>query len=189
MDSQPVAIIRVMGGLVFDAVFEEAHTSDMEVTDNPVETGVVVSDHAYLKPKMVTLSAGVSDVLLRPRDGDDFGGGQSRSRKAFELLKALQAQAEPFDLQTGLALYTNMVCTSIKTKQDKDSGLALIFEATLREVLIVSTQVVKYPPRAAGAPSRQAKDKKIKGEQQSKEVTAPAAKQSLLTKLGAMAGL
>ena len=180
-DAQPIAIMRSMGGLVFDAVFSESHQSDMEVTDNPVETGVVVSDHAYMKPLTLTLSAGVSDILLNQVTTDAFASDTGRSRKAFELLTELQKKAEPFDVQTGLKLYKNMVCTSIRTSQDKDTSNALMFEATLREVLILYTQSVKYPPRKTGATKRQAGAKKDKGEQQGQEVTNQRA--SLLSKI------
>ena len=197
-ETQQIAIIRSMGGLVFDAVFEETHESELEVTDNPVETGVVVSDHAFMKPLKVTLSAGVTDTPLKywqssggvgrdawtAEDGDDpFSSDGGRVRRAYELLTELQAQAEPFDVQTGLKLYSNMVCTSIRTSQDKDTAGALLFTATLREVIIVYTQVVNYPPRKAGATKRQAGAKKDKGEQQGKEVTDPKAKGSLIAKV------
>lgn len=183
LSQQQVAIIRSMGGLVFDAVFEETHEAELEVTDNPVETGVVVSDHAYMKPLRVSLSAGVTDTPLAVSTNDTFASDAGRSRRAFELLTELQKKAEPFDLQTGLKLYQNMVCTSIRTSQDKDSSGALLFTAELREVIIVYTQVVNYPPRKAGATKRQAGAKKDKGEQQGKEVTDPAKKQSLVKKL------
>ena len=202
-EKQQVAIIRSMGGLVFDAVFEETHESELEVTDNPVETGVVVSDHVFMKPLKVTLSAGVSDTPLKywqsaggtgqdawtKQDGDDpFASDSGRVRRAYELLTELQALAEPFDVQTGLKLYSNMVCTSIRTSQDKETAGALLFTATLREVIIVYTQVVSYPPRKAGATKRQAGAKKDKGEQQGKEVTETPKKQSLGKKLLAAAG-
>lgn len=184
-EQQQVAIIRSMGGLVFDAVFEETHQADLEVTDNPVETGVVVSDHAYMKPLSVTLCCGVSDIVLNQINTTDaFASDASRSKKAFELLTELQKKAEPFDLQTGLKLYKNMICTSIRTSQDKDTANALVFEATLREVLIVYTQAVKYPPRKAGGTKRQAGAKKDKGEQQGKEVSDQKKKASLLSKIG-----
>ena len=188
LNQQQVAIIRSMGGLVFDAVFEETHEADLEVTDNPVETGVVVSDHAFMKPLRVKISAGVSDTPLAAVTDDPFASDAGRSRRAFELLTELQKRAEPFDLQTGLKLYENMVCTSIRTSQDKDSSGALLFTAELREVIIVYTQVVSYPPRKAGATKRQAGAKKDKGEQQGKEVTETPKKQSLGKKLLAAAG-
>lgn len=183
LNQQQVAIIRSMGGLVFDAVFEETHEADLEVTDNPVETGVVVSDHAFMKPLRVKISAGVSDTPLAVVTDDPFASDAGRSRRAFELLTELQKRAEPFDLQTGLKLYENMVCTSIRTSQDKDSSGALLFTAELREVIIVYTQVVTYPPRKPGATKRQAGPKKDKGEQQGKEVTEKPKKQSLSKKL------
>ena len=182
LNQQRVAIIRSMGGLVFDAVFEETHEADLEVTDNPVETGVVVSDHAFMKPLRVKISAGVSDTPLAAVTDDPFASDAGRSRRAFELLTELQKRAEPFDLQTGLKLYENMVCTSIRTSQDKDSSGALLFTAELREVIIVYTQVVTYPPRKPGATKRQAGPKKDKGEQQGKEVTNSAEKKSLIKK-------
>lgn len=178
-----MAILRSMGGLVFDAVFEETHEAELEVTDNPVETGVVVSDHAFMKPLKVTLSAGVSDTPLLLPSGDPFASDSGRSKRAYELLTELQKKAEPFDLQTGLKLYQNMICTSIRTSQDKDTSGALLFTAELREVIVVYTQAVKYPPRKAGATKRQAGAKKDKGEQQGKEVTDTPKKQSLGKKL------
>ena len=183
LNQQQVAIIRSMGGFVFDAVFEETHEADLEVTDNPVETGVVVSDHAFMKPLRVKISAGVSDTPLAAVTDDPFASDAGRSRRAFELLTELQKRAEPFSLQTGLKLYENMVCTSIRTSQDKDSSGALLFDAELREVIIVYTQVVTYPPRKPGATKRQAGPKKDKGEQQGKEVTEKPKKQSLSKKL------
>ncbi len=180
---QQIAVIRSMGGLVFDAVFEETHESDLEVTDNPVETGVVVSDHAYMKPLRVKISAGVSDSRLNIFSSDPFSSAAGRSRRAFELLTELQKKAEPFDLQTGLKLYKNMICTSVRSSQDKDSSAALLFTAELREVIVVYTQVVQYPPRKAGATKRQAGPKKDKGEQQGTEVTSAPKKQSLAAKL------
>lgn len=182
-DVQPVAIIRSMGGLVFDAVFEETHESELEVTDNPVETGVVVSDHAYMKPLRLTLSAGVSDTPLYVPADDPFQSDAGRSKRAYEVLTELQARAEPFDVQTGLKLYKNMVCCSVRTSQDKDTSGALVFTAEIREVIIVYTQVVKYPPRKAGATKRQAGAKKDKGEQQGSEVSDKPKKQSLAAKL------
>lgn len=182
LNQQQVAIIRSMGGLVFDAVFEETHEAELEVTDNPVETGVVVSDHAYMKPLKLTLSAGVSDTPLVSVENDVFASDSGRSKKAYKLLTDLQKMAEPFSVLTGLKLYENMICTSVRTSQDKDSSGALMFSATLREVIIVYTQVVQYPPRKKGATKRQASANKDKGEQQGKEVTNPAEKKSLIKK-------
>lgn len=167
-----IAVLRKMGGLVFDATFEETHESELVVTDNPVETGVIVSDHAYMAPRKLILTAGVSDISLRGVNSQDAFSSDSsgRARRAFEVLAELQKLAEPFEVQTGLTLYRNMICTHIRTVQDKDSSGVFIFTATLREVIITFTEVTGYPPRKAGATRRQSSAPKQRGEQQSKEI-------------------
>lgn len=186
----PVAILRKWqnstgkstpigsNGVVFDAVFQEQHEAELEVCDNPVETGVTVSDHAYMKPLRVTISAGVSDSPLRTQTGGDpFGTGlaPSRVRRAFDILTAVQASAEPFDVQTGLKLYRNMVCTKLSATQDKDTGNVLVFEAELREVIQATTADVTYTRLKPGPTHRQASKKVNRGEQQAQQVTEPEA--------------
>jgi hypothetical protein len=178
--SQAVAILRQVGpesdpgnsrgihlqGLVFDATFREKHEIEAEITENPVETGVSVADHMFMKPIRVTISAGVSDVSFQyskmlladgkspgtfvANPNDPFGGGDSRSRTAFDLLTQLQATFEPFNVQTGLKLYKNMVCKNITIEQDKDTSKAFIFEAELKEVIFVTTKSAITPPTKKG---------------------------------------
>lgn len=192
--------------IVFDAVFEESHQSDLDVTDNPVETGLTVSDHAFMKPLTVTVSGGVSDTPLHLTGNDRYAPVSdaeaetirqlladafiydSRSKRAFQLIQELQATAEPFDIQTGLRLYLSMVCTSIRATQDKDTASVLIFEAVFREVRIVTTQTVKFNLEKGTPQDRQASPKKDKGEQQGKQVTDPKKAESLLIKLGQSQG-
>ncbi len=178
-----ITILRSIGGLTFDGVFREDHESTLTVTDNPVETGVVVSDHAFMMPARVTINAGVSDTPLHLLDGDAYVAAVRRSQRAYELLVALQTAAEPFDVQTGLLLYKNMVVLTLRAGQDAASAGVLDFTAVLREVQIVNTQAVTYPARS-GKTGRQGGAKKDNGEQQGKQV--PAAKQSLLKRLAGM---
>lgn len=183
-----IAILRKVGGLVFDATFSEDHSSDLTVTDNPVELGRKVSDHAYMEPLSVRISAGVSDTPLHILAADPFGGGTSgRAKRAFDLLQRLQAEAEPFEIQTGLRLYENMVCKSVKASQNKDTSGALIFIAEMREVLIVNTQSITYTASASSAPAK-AVPAVNKGEQQGAQVTAAPKKASILKRLSNAVG-
>lgn len=177
-NKQPVSVItRGFGGLTFDAVFQEDHTSELEVTDNPVETGVSVTDHAYMKPLSVKISAGVTNTPMRSLPGDPYGlVGDNRAQKAFELLQLLQAKAEPIDAVTGLRIYRNMIVKSITTSQNKDTANSLVFTAELREVIIANTQVVTYPPRKAGSAHEQGSKTKENGEKQGQEPGPPKRK-------------
>lgn len=175
------SVQRNIGGYVFDAVLTEEHTSELEVTDSPVETGESISDHAYMKPKKLRVVGGVGDAVLNPiailAGSDPYSGGQSRSVTAFELLQKLQESREPFNVQTGMKLYKNMVITSLRVSQDKDTAKAGIFECDMREVIIVDTQTVSYKPSKTKA--KQAQPTQKSGEKQPEEVTDEK-KQSVL---------
>jgi hypothetical protein len=177
-----VAILRSVGGLVFDATFRESHTSEIEVTDNPIETGSSVNDHMYTKPDKLTVAAGVSNSPLHSSSDDQFGGN-SRVQAAFNLLRNLQQSGEPFAVQTGLLLYENMMCKAIRAEQDKDTSEVLDFEADFVSVNIVSTQTVTYPTRQSGKTTHQASQTIKKGEQQGKQVTDTNKQSSLASKL------
>ncbi|MBD8145131.1 phage baseplate protein [Pantoea agglomerans] len=45
------AVTTKIGTFVFDVVTEETHHSELKVTDNPVESGSQISDHAILTPR------------------------------------------------------------------------------------------------------------------------------------------
>lgn len=160
-----ISIIRSVGGFVFDATFRESHTSEIEVTDNPVEIDSDVNDNMYVKPYKLTIAAGVSNSPLRVSGNDPFAG-TNRAQAAFVALKALQASGEPFSIQTGLILYDNMMLLTIRATQDKDTDEVLDFEADFKGVNIVGTQVVTYPPRAPGKTTHQASKTDSKGEKQ-----------------------
>lgn len=180
---------RSIAGLVFDATFEEVHTSELEVTDNPVESGSSITDHAFMKPYKLRITAGVTNTPFRIQFGDPFGEGETRIKNAFQLLRELQARREPFSVNTGLTPYDNMVVTSLTTPQDKSSANAIAFTVELREVQIVYTQIVEYPTRKPGKATTQASKKKDKGEQQGKgQEAATPQKKSALKRLSAALG-
>lgn len=184
----PTAVIlRGFGGFTFDAIFEEEHNLELEVTDYPVETGVSLTDHSYMKPNKVTMTVGVTNHQLVPYD-DGFGLYDGRINNAYRRLQLLMRSREPFDVQTGLQLYNNMICTNLSVTQNAGSANAVMFKAELREIVIVNTEVVTYPPRKKGKAANQAGKKKDSGEKQSAEVDDKK-KGSVLKKLsGALKG-
>lgn len=180
-----VAVVRKFDSMIFDATISENHVSELEVTDSPIETGQSISDHAFMKPLTLKISASVSDVVLNPfkrfGSGLTFSGSTKRSKKAFEMLQELQAKAEPFDIQTGLKLYKNMVISRLSATQDKDSGQILNVDIDAREVIIVSTATVTYPSRTK---AKQAQQTNSKGTQQSDKVeNQPEKSKSILSSL------
>lgn len=184
-----VNIVRSIGGsFSFDATVLERHGSKLTITDNPVETGAVVSDHAYLEPATLEVHGRVSSVVTRLQGGGgtaqavlatlapklkhNIGIGwvdQHRPASAFDLLQRLQQARVPFTIQTGLKLYRNMLLEDLQVSQETANKSAPEFFCTFREVKLVSTQTTKMQATSTdrtaykSTPDKRTKDGKTAG--------------------------
>jgi hypothetical protein len=137
-----VLLSRDIGGIPIDVVITESHESEMEIAEHPVERGASISDHAWRKPREVSIE-GLVDTPL--------------AQAAFAGLLALQDNPEPFDVVTGLRLYPSMLLQSLSAERDVEHGRVLKFTAKLKEVIIVSTGSTGAPSdggRASGTQAR-----------------------------------
>ena len=169
----PVTLMYSIGSLTFDAWLAEAHTSELQVTENPVERGSVISDHCFMKPRQVVISAAVSDIKMPSAAAGYDDSAAGRSHRAFALLTQIQqnfaaGQQTLLTVATGLKIYSNMICTSIVARRDAETAQLLAFDATLVELITVSTQAVSYtaPSPKPGKPTHQAAASKDKGKEQ-----------------------
>lgn len=139
---------RSLGGLAFDIVVEETHEDGLVITEHPVERGAVISDHAYLKPKTVSIRGGASEAgsSLNPESSSD-----QRTVVLYDKLLELQASCVPFDVITGKRSYKNMLLETLSVTTDATSTSTLWVMADCREVIIVETQVTSVPPRTRHA--------------------------------------
>lgn len=117
-----IAFSPNVGPIRFDCVISENHVSEIEITSNPIETGSEVNDHAYIKPKQVTLDVADNNAAL-----------------TYNALVLFQQSRIPFFMITGLTLYKNMLIHSINAHRDKQTARILRATIILREVIIVST--------------------------------------------------
>lgn len=161
--SGPVLIrtARSIGGLYPDVVIEEAHEDSLEITEHPVEQGAAVSDHAYKKPQLLTIQAGVSDTSP--------AAGENASVEFYEKLLELQKAREPFDIVTGKRVYKNMLLESLSAVTTVDTEHALKFTAQCREVIIAHTRVTTVPPRERQANPNSTGAPEDKGQQQAQQ--------------------
>lgn len=47
---------RMIGSIKFDAVTSEDHSSELRITENPIESGAAIADHAVVQPKKITIN-------------------------------------------------------------------------------------------------------------------------------------
>ena len=52
---------RKIGTITFDVVTTEDHQSDLSITENPIESGAAIADHAVIQPKQVTINGVMVD--------------------------------------------------------------------------------------------------------------------------------
>lgn len=131
-----------IGGYFFDGFMQVDHAIELQTTENPVETGASVVDHAYVKPAKVVMKVMMSDVhqSLVP---EQFSGASFRSVNAWQVLRKLQADRIPMSIFTRLGLYTNMLITSLTASDTPETFRALSAEVTLKEIPVARIKKVK----------------------------------------------
>lgn len=152
----------------FDAVEVEDHSFDTAITDEPVDTGVSLTDHAFDKPIKLSITAAVSDLPPPGKENDIYAAeGPSRSLSAYAWLQRLRRAHEPFGVQTGLDFYPSMMISSLRVKKDVTHANLLYFTVELKEVIWASTGAVFYS--AKPKTKRAATAKKDDGEKSGEE--------------------
>jgi len=131
-----IAFSRAIGPIPLDCILSEQHSAEIEITGNPIETGAEVNDHAYVKPKQVTLEVADSNAALM-----------------YNILVRFQESRIPFYLVTGLTIYKDMLIQAIDATRDKDMSTVLRATVICRQVIIVST--ASAPAGGGGAASAQ----------------------------------
>lgn len=135
-----------IGDFVFDANFSIDHETNLTITEQPVQTGVNISDHAYMEPKQVIFDIGMSDVMTSVVDGQ-FSDNDSRSVSAYTTLRRLQSERLPIQVATRLGTYENMLVATLSSTDNSTTGNGLRATVTLQEIMVVSVSTVKISAR------------------------------------------
>lgn len=168
------AKIPQLGDLVADVWVSERHRREMEVTQNPVEFGSPVTDHAFVKAQSLSVSFGVSNTPLVNNDAfTDIDRVDEARTKLYEL----QNSKTFLNVKTiNGGEYNNMLLTGIGWTTDDTNPHAVIFDLDLEEVIIVTTEQTEYQ----ALPAEKKTEKKTKPT--SKRGTKPKKKLETATK-------
>lgn len=123
-----IAFSSAIGPVGIDCVITERHSSELDITEIPIETGAKITDHAIIIPKRLTL------------DVADSGAAAT-----YAALVAFQESRIPFSLVTGLTIYNNMLIKRIDADRDATFSRILRCRCDLQEVIIVSTTYAASP--------------------------------------------
>lgn len=132
--------------LELDANVSEGFQGDVAITEHPVETGANITDHARLNSEKVTIEGIISNT---PLDGDPEAG---RAEGAFGDLIELKNARQIMTVFTPRRTYRNMVLESLTSTQTAQTGDALHFTATFKQIQLAEVAVkivqVQAEPKA-----------------------------------------
>jgi|SRR5665213_731812 len=142
--SQPISTLFAIGatrsfaGLTGYVTIQESTVDSLEITQQPVQQGAMIADHAFKKPVNLSVTMQFKDNPL-----------QSLAQ-VYQSLLALQtpvlpATLAPFTVITPKRVYTNMLLSTLGLTTDKKTEAVLAISASFQEVLLVSVGTTIVP--------------------------------------------
>ena len=136
------AQIPQLGDLVADVWVDERHRRELEATQNPVEFGSPITDHAFVKARKLSVTFAVSNTHLV--DNPTFSD-TDRVEEARQTLYQLQDSRTLLTVKTITGgEYNNCLLTGIGWTTDVKNPYAVQFDLDLEEILIVTTEQTEY---------------------------------------------
>jgi hypothetical protein len=133
---EPTTLVpqRSLKNIVADAVLEERHEDETEITHHPVEVGATISDHAYERPAELTLTYVWSMSSDQNDDEPHF------LNDVYTQIRQLKTEHIPFKVITGKRSYENMLISGLMVNTDKTTENVLLIRIHCLEILMASTQ-------------------------------------------------
>lgn len=136
--SEPVELFsigptRSFGGVSGYVTITEATSDELEITQQPVQQGAPISDHAFKKPTSFS-------VQLRFRDNQTLS-----LKEIYQKLLTLQTTFTPFNVVTPKRTYFNMLLSKLGQTTDKRTENCLAITITFQEIIIVPISTTVIP--------------------------------------------
>lgn len=132
--------------IIPDVVIEEEHTDEVTVTNQPVDIGAEISDHAYANPAVVRIKWAWSDNsrLINSLISSAFSSerGLVTSKRIYSELLEIKNARLPIQLSTGKRTYPKVILTSIKTTSTVDTESSMICDLTFQEIFTAIAQEI-----------------------------------------------
>jgi hypothetical protein len=141
---------KLQGGVELDGFITEKHNIGANITENPIEDGVIVSDHIQLKPVNIIIETIVTNsltdnIIQSAKDmfsgAFDFKNFKDRPAVKYKELLDIFQKRDIFDIQTELKLYKNLALKNISVDQDVNTANCLIAKLEFQEIIIVESEV------------------------------------------------
>lgn len=135
---------------VIDSIPEESHGQTVSTTDYPIETGGVMTDHAYLNPTELVFTGAIVSNFAPVLGSLIQIDSRSRAQEAYQRIQAVKDRREPLQVVTLLDVYDSMLITGLHPSANVRTGRALVIDITFRSIIFGETELVQLPPANAG---------------------------------------
>lgn len=159
-----------------DATLELVHTRTAHLTQSPIESGGVLTDHRREDPLIIRVrgvltntefsALGIVNSLAGGAALDEalFGGTRARDAwaKLLELYSGVRVKTEDrvggvdldriCSIQTSMGLFESMILTSLVQTENAESGDSIFFEAVAHEVVFAESETVSETSEEDPAP-------------------------------------
>lgn len=126
-----------------DIVRSREITMQQDVTQHPVETGFVISDHIVNKPIGLTMTVGVSSLPITWSMIN--GKGKSKFNDGFAALETIRNNKETVTIVTPDKVYKDFVLTNIRWSKTDESLSVIWVDLNFIHIQKVDTMMVKIP--------------------------------------------
>ena len=137
-----------IGDLEVDCVIDHVTTFNSSVTEHPVETGFVISDHVSRQAMKLSLTA-----IITPTPVQYFrimgGSNPDRLSESASYFEQLYLAGEPITVVLPSGIYDNMVMTSCPLPRNVQDGFCYRLSLEFTHVTIVSMKTEGIPEQNA----------------------------------------
>lgn len=123
-----------IGDIQIDVSVRETHRSSATVSEVPIELGSDVAEHRRKLPDEVSLEGVLSNLPTNLIDRTALELSGETAEKRYQDLLDLVANADTFELITGLRTYPDMVFLSFEVDRDQTTGEIVRFRAVMRQL-------------------------------------------------------
>lgn len=157
-----------------DATTSRVPTTQVEVTQHPIETGATVADHRIVRGSEIQLEGLLVDFPLGKRRVE---GAAGRARAIFDRLEGAQLAGELLTVLAPDKAWSNMLITSLSAPKGANGSIQ--FSASLKQIQLATSQTVAI----ARAKTVKASPRVDGGRQTGSDATAPEKRKSLAARL------
>lgn len=124
-----------VGNIFFTGHEREEATFATVVTENPVEYGANVTDHAYIKPIVLKVRPFVSELPAYSLSPEGIFNAFKDTSDALDVVYQLMVKRQVIDVKCNIGFFPGMMITEMTPMSDLENLTTIPIELTLQQII------------------------------------------------------